>query len=152
MSPSSEGKVLGTCAAELRDPQYACLCFIWNDRYPRSLTGCGGDPKMRGSLPGHTARSLEGRRAQPASLPDFPSLLAFFRASFPSILSLPFLFMSSRGLHIHFLLSVATSLSTCAPATLKSSLSSFSTFFFHPLRPRSLVAGTDPSWLLILLN
>lgn len=63
--------------------------------------------------------------------PDFPSLLEFSRASFPSTLSLPFLSMSSRGLHIHFLLSVATSLSTRGPSTLKSSIK----FLFHFFLP-----------------
>ena len=68
-----------------------------------ALIRCGGDLKMRGSLPDH--RAIPGRPARPTSLfPDFPSLLEFSRASFPSTLSLPFLSMSSRGLHIHFLL------------------------------------------------
>lgn len=135
MSPSSEGKVLGTCAAELGDPPI-CLPVLYLERsIPEvgfgkrlpALTRCRGDLKMRCSLPGHTARSLEGRRAQPAFFPDLPSLLEFPRASFPSTLSLPFLSMSSRGLHIHFLLSVAMSLSTRAPSILKSSVK----FLFH---------------------
>ena len=93
VSPSSEGKVLGTCAAELRDPQYACLCFIWNDRYPRSVLE-SGFPRSPGAV--GTWRCAAASRATPRDpwkagapnqplSPTFPRFLRFLEP-----LSLPF--------------------------------------------------------------
>ena len=89
VSPSSEGKVLGTCAAELRDPPL-CLPVLYLERsIPEigfgkrlpALTRCGGALKMRCSLPGHTAATLRdpwkaGAPNQPFS-PTFPRYLSF---------------------------------------------------------------------------